>query len=418
MSSKAAKFLSPPPPLSPSDMTPPPSTQVPPARRSRSQSGSHLATPPDLEKSLCVAYGASENLPTVEDVDGADESQLRAITKDLLTVTQQARMSALHFKLQNSLLSFASNEAVKRAEVEQHLAKREVEIRQSDEYQKRHFPSPPPQLPQSDYLRDQLEVQLDGALRHGRKIEEVNRTLDRRLHRAKIVIEEERERSGLLKEEVGLLKKRIRDNREHFSHMLENNLLSPVSQPDYQTPKRRSAAPRRDPSPVSSGQNKDGSHSAFAALLAAGRVLNNRESASVEPTPHYATQRQARHPAMSSFPMTPARSSRYGSTHQDERRRGLSSSIERDRYDRDSTISASEDEDYVAGPLPRQQPPASAPAKSSSLVQTRLLGSVNKAGVESSPSKLKRKASFENVSATKKSKDSGSAGLGISLGNT
>src|SRR5699024_3082063 len=72
--SEKNKFLSP-PPLSSSDMTPPPSTQVPgaPVRRSRSRSRSNSlrASPPDLEKTLCAAYGASENLPTADEIDMA-----------------------------------------------------------------------------------------------------------------------------------------------------------------------------------------------------------------------------------------------------------------------------------------------------------------------------------------------------------
>lgn len=136
--SEKSKLLSP-PPLSSSDMTPPPSTQVPGAplrhsrSRSRSRSKSLLVSPPNMEKSLCAAYGASENLPTVDDINTASEPQLRAISKDLLNIAQEARMSALHFKLQHSLLSFSSNEAIKRAEVEHQLARREVEILQSSE---------------------------------------------------------------------------------------------------------------------------------------------------------------------------------------------------------------------------------------------------------------------------------------------
>lgn len=431
--SDKSKFLSP-PALSSSDMTPPPSSQVPPApsRRTRSRSGSYLASPPDIEKTLCVAYGASENLPTAEEIRAADEPRLRTIAKELLGVAQEARMSALHFKLQNSLLSFTSNEAIKRAEVEHQLARREVEILQSSEYRNRHAETKP--------LQPITNVELEMALKQIQDLERANATLDRRLRRSKKLIEQEREKSDQLGEENSLLKKRIRDNREHFSLMIENGSLSPSPQTEIQTPHRRPIPHFTDDSHhlMSRGESSN----PFAALLAADRVLN-RESSHITSTPnrmrvpkHSASGHVRGSHSLSSLPMTPARSR---NNHQESQYQtpGRDSS-ERNR-DRDSTISASDNEEAeteedVAGShagalasrmLHRNNLPISrrdvrsvgnAP-KSSTLLQTKLFGQVKKAGVERLPNKLKRKASFDGA-GSKKAKAEERVGLGIGTWNS
>ncbi|OJJ33153.1 hypothetical protein ASPWEDRAFT_43225 [Aspergillus wentii DTO 134E9] len=404
-------------PLSSSDMTPPPSSQIPgaPMRQSRSRSNSLLPSPPDLEKTLCVAYGASENLPTAEDIDTANNSQLRTIAKDLLGVAQEARMSALHFKLQNSLLSFTSNEAIKRAEVEHQLARREVEILQSSEYRSRQQPS------EIKPLQQISNAELELALKRNQELERVNATLDRRLRRAKKLIEQEKERSESLQEENGRLKNRIRENRNHFSLMIEHSSMSPSPQMDF----------HRQPVP-----HFGESHDPFAALLAADEVLN-RESASVTSTPnrhHIPKQQHNGHVrgthSLSSLPMTPARS--QAAYHNSQYLNPAAHSRD-ERHDRDSTISASDPEEAeteedvpgsqassLATNMLRRNPmvshhgargPTTVP-KSSTLLQTKLFGQVKKAGVEP-PNQHKRKGSFEEESAASKKSKADSVGLGI-----
>ncbi|PLB50553.1 hypothetical protein P170DRAFT_148167 [Aspergillus steynii IBT 23096] len=431
--SEKSKFLSP-PALSSSDMTPPPSSQVPPApsRRSGSRSGSYLASPPDLEKTLCVAYGASENLPTAEEIGAADEPGLRTIAKELLGVAQEARMSALHFKLQNSLLSFTSNEAIKRAEVEHQLARREVEILQSSEYRSRHSETKP--------LQPIANVELEIALKRIQDLEGANATLDRRLRRSKKLIEQEREKSDRLVEENCLLKKRIRDNREHFSLMIENGSLSPSPQTEIQTPHRRLMPHFTDDSQHL--MSRGDSSNPFAALLAADRVLN-RESSNITSTPnrfrvpkHDASGHFRGSHSLSSLPMTPARSRNNRQEIQYQTPGGDSS--ERNR-DRDSTISASDIEEaeteedipvshagalatrmFYRNNLPTNRQDGrsvgNAP-KSSTLLQTKLFGQVKKSGVERSPNNLKRKASFDGA-GSKKAKAEERVGLGIGTWNS
>lgn len=382
-----------------------------------------------MEKTLCAAYGASENLPTADEIDTAGEMRLRAIAKDLLGVTQEARMSALHFKLQNSLLSFASNEAVKRAEVEHQLAKREVEILQSPEYRNRRRTSESKPVPSLS------AAELERALKRNQELESTNVLLDRRLRRAKKLIEQEREKSDLLAEENSLLKKRIRDNREHFSRMIEQGSLSPSARAGFQTPHQRHAPHFVESPHISRGE----SHDPFAALLAADKVLN-RESAGIGTSPYWhRTQRhQSNGPlpehSVASHTLTPTRSRAARREHQ--YLTPVQNSHD-DRRDRDSTISASDVEEAetdVEVPASRTSSHATtmlrhnprghletrdtttAP-KSSTLLQTKLFGQVRKAGV-APPSHLKRKASHEESMPLKKSKAAERVGLGIDAWDT
>ncbi|KAL4915182.1 hypothetical protein BDW62DRAFT_131489 [Aspergillus aurantiobrunneus] len=424
------KFISP-PSLPSSDMTPPPSTQIPgaPLRRSRSRSSSYLAPSPDIEESLCAAYGASENLPTSDEIDTADEDKLRAVAKELLGVAREARVSALHFKLQYGLLSFRSNVAIKRAEVEHKLARREAEILQSTEYRNRHYPLDTEPVAQTS------NIELELTVKRNQELERINATLDRRLRRAKKLIEQEKDQSDLLKEENQLLKKRIRENREHFSRMIDHGPMSPSPQAGIQTPHRRSLPHFIDTS--DHHMHRSDNNNPFAALLAADRVLN-RESSRVASTPHR-HRAHRHHPnghmrgthSLSSLPITPSQTrnvqqeSHYVTPGRD--------SSDEDR-DRDSTISASDIEEaqteedipasqagsHATSMLHRNHPAiqhdtrsAANPApKSSTLLQTKLFGQVKKAGVERPGHDLKRKASFDGVSS-KKSKVEDHVGLGI-----
>lgn len=367
------KFLSP-PPLSSSDMTPPPSTQIPgaPLRRSHSRSLSpSLVTPVDLDKSLCDAYGASENLPTIEDIDNASETQLRFIAKDLLSVAQEARMSALHFKLQNSLVSFASNEAVKRAEVEHQLAKREVEILQSAEYRSRSrlaessTPKPSQSVSNNDYLN---------AVHRSQELEGVNAALDRRLRRAKRVIDDATARSTELAEQNEMLKRRIEDNRKHFSQIYNYGCLSPGMQNELHT--------------ICRGEHTDG----LAALLFADK-FTNRMHDSQSPYVHHSsvpvTPQQPRSARQDrQYPLTPGRP---------------------DPYDSDSTVSLSggSEDESMRHPQVRSTAP-----KTSTLLQSKLFGQVMKPGVDR-PQSHKRKASSDETGPTKRSRNNGTVGLGI-----
>ncbi|RDW67121.1 uncharacterized protein DSM5745_08987 [Aspergillus mulundensis] len=406
------KFISP-PSLPSSDITPPPSTQVPgaPLRGSRSRSSSYLAPSPDIQETLCAAYGASENLPTDDEIDTADEARLRAIAKELLGVAREARVSALHFKLQYGLLSFRSNVAIKRAEVEHKLARREAEILQSTEYRSRHL------LPGAEPMPSPSNLELELAVKRNQELERTNATLDRRLRRAKKLIEQEQDQSDGLREENQLLKKRIRENREHFSRMIEHGPMSP-------------------PGPPPEGMDNNDNSNPFAALLAADRVLNRESSVTFTPQRHR-THRQ--HPnghvrgshSLSSLPITPSQTQKI---HRESQYVTSGKESSDENRDRDSTISASDIEEAGAeenippsqagslatSMLRRNHPSipqnmrgvANSAPKTSTLLQTKLFGQVRKAGVDRPANTLKRKASFDGASS-KKSKAEEQVGLGI-----
>ncbi|KXG53819.1 uncharacterized protein PGRI_008690 [Penicillium griseofulvum] len=364
------KFLSP-PPLSSSDMTPPPSSQIPGAplrSRSHSRSSSPALVKPDMDKSLCDAYGASENLPTVEEIDNANETQLRTIAKDLLAVARESRMSALHFKLQNSLVSFASNEAVKRAEVEHQLAKREVEIIQSAEYRSRSHPADPvtPNQSQSALNSDYLS-----AVQRSQELEELNSVLDRRLRKAKRAIDEATSRSLDLEEQNLMLKRRIGDNRKHFSQIFNHGNLSPGTQNDIHN--------------MCHGEHTDG----LAALLYADKLTNQTHA--------YGTH------SVTSVPVTPNHSKSQYLTPVGHPRE--------DHYDSDSTVSLSASE-AAEEPLASPHHMRSTVPKSSTLLQTKLFGQVQKPGVERARAG-KRKASSDANVPVKKSRTTNGIGLGI-----
>lgn len=340
-------------------MTPPPSTQIPGAPlRSRSHSRSlspPITTQADLDKSLCEAYGASENLPTIEQIDSASEAQLRVIAKDLLTVARESRMSALHFKLQNSLASFASNEAVRRAEVEHQLAKREVEIIQSNEYRARSRPvdQETPKQPQPASNSDHA-----AAVQRARELEELNGILDRRLRNAKRAIDDATSRSMDLEEQNLMLKQRIGDNRKHFTQIFSHGTMSPATQSELHN--------------MCHGEHTDG----LAALLYADRLTHAYGATSTTSVPVTPNQSKSGH-------LAPIRHPRD------------------DHYDSDSTVSLSAS-DAAEQTMPSPQQMRSTVPKSSTLLQTKLFGQVQKPGVERSrPGKRKAETEDSSVNARK-----------------
>ena len=414
---------------------------VTPVRQNRGASSPVFASPPaSVDQTLCLAYGASENLPTAAEIDNADVENVRSLAKELLVVAQEYRMSAAHIKLQNSLLSLTSSEAVKRAEVEQRLARREVEILQSEEYRNR----------QSAAIKAKQPVEsseLYQAQNRIKELEQLNAILERRLRRAKRLIEEDKDKNELLIEENARLKKRIRENREHFTLMLDHGSLAQSPRTDFASPQRR---PRgAPPESARSKFNRVGSQDPFAALLAADQVLS-REPGSVPSTPardrdhsrNYHGHIRGTH-SLSSLPITPRRKFEgnderrfFTPNNQNDAAHGIEQSSGRDPRDRDSTISASDvedaltDEDVAASqasslatsmlrrhPTSFQQVSSFSTdvGKSSTLLQTKLFGQVRKSGIQrSNETSLKRKPSTDALEGamTKKIKAREPLGMG------
>lgn len=446
-SSKANNLTFTSPPLQPAaaDMTPPPSTQMPSgryavARPVINQQEVFLSSPPPT-----VKLPSSHGLPTVEELNIASEGEVRTMAKDLLAAVSEARMSAAHFKLQHSLLAIESDESAQRAEIEHQMTRREVEVLQAAHARQK-----------SNLAASQRSVQsaspeqIDILTRQLRRLQTEKESVQEKLDRLKGMFEEEQDRVESLVEENARLKKRIRDNREHFNNRMR--MQSPFQfspRTEYMTPQRR---------PHSQFSTSAKSHvDAFAALLAADQVLSG-EAASVPSTPTRTQPSKLRHghvrgvQSMSSLPTTPSRSrpdtsdsipfTPHNRAPIDPRLaysapapQVVKESVERDRRDRDSTISVSEGEDEavtdedvppsqassLATNMLRRNPgsqeehtPSSQTEKSSSLLQTKLFGQVKKAGVEPSATAKKRTVSSgEDEITTKKARIREGVGLGI-----
>ena len=344
------------------------------------------------------------------------------MVRDLVVAVKDARTSAAHFNLQYSLLAMETQEAAQRAEIEHQMTRREVEVLQASEQKHRAALSatsrnsaPPPQ------------PQIEALTKTCRSLEDERDEAESRLNRAKKLIELEKDKAELLIEENLLLKRRIRENREHFTRLKSQSPIYTTPRDPYTTPQRR--APPRFPE----------SSSNIAALLAADQVLSGEVmSVPSTPTKSQVSKIKQGHTrgahSLSSLHTTPVRT-RPVTSDGFEFRYPLSApgsqlvneSAERERQDRDSTISISDAEEDSDGDIMHSQAsdlatemlrknPASqeslrlshATQSSSNRLQTKLLGGTTK------PSVNKRRGSFggEDVKA-KKAKYNAGVGLGI-----
>ena len=420
-SNLAKSALTSPPPMSAS-MTPPPSTQPPryhsPVHRSSvDPTDPLLASPP-----ATIKYNASTALPTPDAIDTADPDELKAMAKDLIVAVKNSRTSAAHFKLQYSLLAMETQEAAQRAEIEHQMTRREVEVLQASDQRHRAALSvtprnsaPPPQ------------PQIEALTKTCKSLEDERDEAELRLNRAKKLIELEKDKAELLVEENMLLKRRIRENREHFTRLKSQSPIYATPRDPFTTPQRR--APPRFPE----------SSSNIAALLAADQVLSG-EVMSVPSTPtksHTSKVKQGHargaH-SLSSLHMTPVRTRPLTSDGLELRfpmsapgSQLVNESAERERHDRDSTISISDAEEDsendvvqsqasdLASEMLRKNPASQESLRlsqgaqtSSNLLQTKILGSVKKPGVR------KRRGSYgEGEVKPKKAKYNSGVGLGI-----
>lgn len=415
-----------PPPMSAS-MTPPPSTQPPrfqsPVNRMSADPGeAFLVSPPPTT----LRSNALRALPTPDAIAKADIEELRSMAQDLVAAVREARTSAAHFKLQHSLLAMESEQAAQRAEVEHQMTRREVEVLQAAEHKQRtsfsmhsRTPQPPP------------HPQIEALTRACRGLEDDRDEAEKRLVRAKKLVELEKDKNELLEEENALLKKRIRENREHFTRLKSLSPSYTTSRDAYTTPQRR--APPRFPE---SAPNHN-----IAALLAADQVLS-RESLSVPSTPTRTHTSKFKHGhtrgahSLSSLHSTPVQTRPITHDGYSESMVPFSApasqlvieSAERERHDRDSTISISDAEEVNDENIPQSQASSLASnmlrrnpgsqeslrlsqgaERSSNLLQSKLFGPVKK-----SSHLRKRGASLgESDIKAKKAKLSQGVGLGI-----
>lgn len=299
-------------------MTPPPSTEVakpsskPPHTALTGRRDNALASPPaTLKMSPPISSrGLFGEIPSLESVNEMDEGQLRGLLTELLPAFSEARVSAAHSKLQHSLLSIETEEAAKRAAVEHDATRREVQVLQDGSPVHRTAFSP-----RSPHASMQRNLQL--ALGHCRDLQQENAILEKRLRASKKKIARLDEDNAELKEDVQLLRQRIKANRDHLNEMQSTGAISINGTPavDFSTPlhHRTPRTPTNIDRPTRDPNSAVGSQNPFDALLLAGQVMNG-EASSVPSSPKqvrakkpYPQHMRGAH-SLSSLPTTPQRS--------------------------------------------------------------------------------------------------------------
>ena len=449
-----------------SAMTPPPSSQalktalkLPNTRLAGLNDQMPVSPPATLRTSPPISSGSLfGEIPSHEMISEMNEEQLRSFVLELLPAFTQARVSAAHSKLQHSLLSIETQEAAKRAAVEHDATRREVQVLQDASPASCNTFSPRPS-------QASMQRSLQLALAHCRSLQQENMVLEKRLRASKKKIVELDDRNAELRGDVHLLRRRIKDNRDHLNEMQSNGAISIHNTPSmdyntalhYQTPR----TPTNISRPNRETPHTVGSQDPFGALLLAGQVMNG-EASSVPSSPKqvrtkkpYSSHMRGAH-SLSSLPTTPQRSRPFTADYKlatpvDRIDHNISFSApgtqftyhtdSRVQEDRESTISASDnDEDpyrhedvsgsqasQMATHMLRQSLDAQTGSNSSSvqtpesskLMQTKLFGHVSKPNVASSKT-LKRDAGrsppLSNSRSSKKTCISESKGGHIGLG--
>lgn len=372
----SAKANSPAPPTS--SMTPPPSSQVHSIRRPAlsvahrdvTPTPSALSSPPltavnGIKRD--IPAGATTSGPTPEQLARATNAELREMLEATTAQKQvleaklaEARMSAAHYKLQHNLLTIETEEAAKRMEVEHEMTRREVDV-----------------LQHACQGRDSPNQDFIAKLKaYCYAVEEDNIALNRRLENAKKIIEIKDDELASARDKEERLLTRIRENREHLNYLRSPGGIFHVATPKPSnssypaTPQQYRSTPKHTPMTGRSvRQGRDHSQEPFAALLLADRVLS-QENNSAPSTPIISRRTDPRTPnkhsrgvqSLSSLPATP-RSGRPDTanstllpsiqfTPQAEfHLASTQHSHERRRKSRDSTISASDNEELARAAL-------------------------------------------------------------------
>ena len=307
--------------------------------------------------------------PTTEEVRVIPESDLRDLVDELLPALGETRMALAHSKLQLNLLSIEAAEAVQRAEVEHGMTRREVEVLQAASPVLRNRA---PMLFDSASPFAQVQRQLELSIEGSRELEMDKYALQRRLKQAKRVIRHVDGKNLRLLEDNKLLRERIRQNRDHTDAMWSWNSQYFVHTPKAlaQTPQQREKAQLQRSTPTTRQDPLD-------ALLMADQILNsNPSSVPTTPTPARALKLNSGHTrgtqSLSSLPSTPTRViplttdellrtplnqviSTAQLSYSAPASRNARSRLEPTIEDRDSTISASEDEAVTDEDMPVSQ---------------------------------------------------------------
>jgi hypothetical protein len=361
-----------------SSFTPPPSSQAPNTRRPVSSLRESItpeptalsSPPPTVVNGTRKEASNSTTLtrPTQEQIANASPEELQEMLKaalaensKLVIRANEARMSAAHYKLQHNLLTIESEDALKRYEVEQEMTRREIEVIREN---RRDSAS-------TEYIKKMKD--------YCKNLEDENVALHRRVEKAKRLIEDKEDQLVDAQEEIHRLQDRIRTNREHFNILRSPGGPLHISTPKTgpSTPQQYRTTPKHTPATNRSSvryvrERTQDNQEKFNALILAGSVLS-QENNSAPSTPVLGRRPEPRTPSrhnrgvqsLSSLPTTPGsgRSQNAASTllpsaqfsPESEARmtNTLSHAVsqqsrQRRRKSRDSTISASDnDEDLI-----------------------------------------------------------------------
>ncbi|KAF7879079.1 hypothetical protein EAF04_000279 [Stromatinia cepivora] len=303
-----------------SSMTPPPSSQMLNIRHSIPIPRTATTSPSDLGSPLVTDLngikaasipGIARQLTAQEIADASAEEKTEMIQRliadngKLDNALRESRMEQAHYKLQNTLLTLESEEAIKHLEAEHELTRREVQVLKLA-YQGRadpHAPSP-------EYVSKLKNI--------CKSLETENKTIKRRLERAKKVIEAKEDQLEAAKDTNDRLTQRIRENREHVNNMRSPGRMFHISTPKLSTnsypatPQQYRQTPHQ--TPVTGGSVREsrehGQEPGFAALLAAAHQENNSAPSTPligqRPVPRTPINRHNRGvQSMSSLPTTP-----------------------------------------------------------------------------------------------------------------
>jgi hypothetical protein len=345
-----------PPPIS--NLTPPPTTEIP-------RHSSFLITGEELQHQDGQAISRTNRLPTVEEARSFTGEECRELVLELLPLIGETRMQLAHTQLQLNLLSIESTEAAQRAEVEHDMTRREVEVLRAGS---------PVLYARAPLLNDprspivQVQRQLELALEAGRELESENHQLQHRLRQAKKIIKHLNGHKSQLLEDNHLLRERIKQNRDHIDALRASDpqLLGLVPSSQHQSSTRiRVSKPDRPKTP---------SHNPLNALLMADQILS-RDPSSVPatPSPYRSMKPHSGHSrgtqSLSSLPTTPTRTRpltanellstpvnrTISTSHLSYSAPSKQHREGRIAEDRDSTISATDDEALTDEEIPASQ---------------------------------------------------------------
>lgn len=254
------------------NMTPPPSTQVPPANRAKTRtptpSASHISTPPPTldTQSQGQSNRALAGTMNVDDIASASAEELRKRVIELQAALHEAKMSAAHHKLQYNMLSQESAAAIERMAVEARMVQYEDRVIHIAEQTKAAAtPIQPPPVQEGMML-----VQKDLYQRMCREIQaltETNHHLEREHSQHDRLVTRQEGEIASLSDKVTLMRERIIEHREHSNKVRSRgNTLRHVDS----TPRSVYSTPHR-------GHGQDQTQP-FAALLQASEMARQEGS--------------------------------------------------------------------------------------------------------------------------------------------